>query len=170
MKTPITRQDFVKIGKNLVTEDLIKEINRLHPVGLQDIVLLARRGYSLDLLGQLEGWRAALLAENAVLLSLHGTRHDQSNSSQSTSHLDELKGRTYFNLRILTLAGRVLFVELGDFNRASFYQLNALNILRKHTKQSKPNASQNPNQGHGLPLPLPHDLPLVPNLAPGGAK
>lgn len=58
---------------------------------------------------------------------------DQRDARTETSTLDELDGRTYTNLKMLTRVGRVYWKEHGNRRRAGEYQLNAL-----HERAVKP--------------------------------
>lgn len=65
MPIPVSRTDFVLIGRRFLSENIVAEIDRLLPVASSDLPHLERRGYGAEHLEQLKSFRSQLTAESA---------------------------------------------------------------------------------------------------------
>jgi hypothetical protein len=71
---PVTKEDFVKVGRRFSSDDLVHEIDRLLPMAQADQAALETGGYSQALLDELASLRDRLRAETAAKTDVHGAK------------------------------------------------------------------------------------------------
>lgn len=66
MYLPITRDDYIIVGRSFSTDAILREVMRLVPIASEDMGTIASRGYTLRQLQELKDYRTKLQAESEV--------------------------------------------------------------------------------------------------------
>lgn len=66
MYLPITRDDYIIVGRSFSTDGILREVMRLVPIASEDMGTIASRGYTLRQLQELKNYRTALQSESEL--------------------------------------------------------------------------------------------------------
>lgn len=66
MYLPITRDDYIIVGRSFSTDAILREVMRLVPTASEDMGTIASRGYTLRQLQELKDYRVRLQSESEV--------------------------------------------------------------------------------------------------------